>query len=104
MQLSIFEILDKPKIEFSGSTFSAPRDKSRLNAQLMAVKRLMADREWRTCQQIRCLLGLPPDAAVDSRLRDLRKERFGKHIVNSRHISKGLFEYQLILSPLLASA
>lgn len=82
---------------FSGDTFSAPRDGMRLNAQLIAVKQLMADSCWRTLQDIAGYVHAS-EASVSARLRDLRKEKFGTHTVNRRHVQPGLFEYQLILS------
>lgn len=83
--------------QFSGETFSAPRDGMRLNAQLIAVKQLMADSCWRTLQDIAGYVHAS-ESSVSARLRDLRKEKFGTHTVNRRHVQPGLFEYQLVLS------
>lgn len=83
--------------QFSGETFSTPRDGMRLNAQLIAVKQLMADSCWRTLQDIAGYVHAS-EASVSARLRDLRKEKFGTHTVNRRHVQPGLFEYQLVLS------
>jgi len=39
-----------------------------------------------------------PEASASAHLRSLRKDRFGGHTVNRRHVREGLFEYQLIPS------
>jgi len=56
----------------------------------------MRDGNWRTLPQIHAATG-EPEASISAQLRHLRKERFGGHTVNRRHIENGLFEYQLIL-------
>jgi len=38
-----------------------------------------------------------PEASVSARLRDLRKEKFGGHVVERRAVKRGLFEYRVIV-------
>lgn len=80
--------------ERDGETFDAVLDGERLNAQQQRVLTLMQDGHWRTLDEISQVTGDPP-ASVSARLRDLRKERFGKHTVERRRRTKGLFEYRL---------
>lgn len=83
-------------LRFDGITFDAARDSARLGDQMAAVFDLMKDGTWRTLQQIAAAVGAP-EASVSSRLRDLRKTRFGCHRVERRYVCKGCFVYQLIV-------
>jgi hypothetical protein len=40
-----------------------------------------------------------PEASISARLRDFRKEQFGKHVVERRRRSQGQWEYRLIVVP-----
>lgn len=80
-----------------GATYQHERDGQRLAAQHERVKALMKDGRWRTLAMI-ALETRDPEASVSARLRDLRKERFGSHGVERRHVADGLFEYRLILN------
>lgn len=80
---------------FDGKTFQIERDGARLTKQLESVKRLMADGAWRSLSDI-AALAEAPEASCSSRLRDLRKMKFGSFIANRRYISKGLFHYQVL--------
>lgn len=79
---------------FGGSTYEPERDGERLSGQLQAVYLLMADGQWRTLAEIKDRVG-GTDASVSARLRDLRKSAFGSHVVDRRHVARGLFEYRL---------
>ena len=59
-----------PDGERSGGTYDSSRDKDRLNKT--------GD----------------PEASVSARLRDLRKKRFGSHIITRRYVSDGLWQYR----------
>lgn len=80
-----------------GLTFSEARDGRRLNRQAYLVWMLMRDGRWRTLAEISALTG-EPKASVSARLRDLRKERFGGHIVDRRHLANGLWQYRVLES------
>lgn len=89
------DLFNQPEpVRFDGETYEHDKDQSRLAAQLGRVRMLMADARWRTLEEISAVTGDPP-ASVSARLRDLRKERFGKHQVDRRRRTKGTFEYRL---------
>ena len=81
-------------IDFDGKTYERDRDQSRLALQLGAVKRLMADGAWRTLSQIAARVDAP-EASLSARLRDLRKPKFGGHIVERRYLSDGIWQYRV---------
>lgn len=85
----------KDQNNFVGSDYSPERDQSRLSAQHERIRELMLDGAWRTLGEIARITG-DPEASVSAQLRHLRKEEFGSHTVNKRHISRGLYEYQVI--------
>jgi len=80
---------------FDGATFEPARDGARLTSQLIRVKELMLDGQWRSLPQIAAVVG-GSEAGVSARLRDLRKPRNGAYTVNRRHVADGLHEYQVI--------
>lgn len=84
--------------EFDGDTYDSDLDHGRLASQLYAVKQLMSDGEWRTLDEIALIVpGTIP--ALSARLRDLRKEKFGGHLVERRRATlTGLFEYRLTVN------
>ena len=97
---------EQPAFDFDGSTYVAPLDQSRLNAQLRRVIEAMQDRRWRTLAEIERITG-DVQASVSARLRDLRKERFGASTVERRRRGeeqRGLFEYRLLVSDSVAAA
>ena len=84
---------------FDGSTYESQHDRVRLTGQLLAVYSIMCDGYWHTLSEIRNRVGRGTEAAISARLRDLRKERFGRHTVERQRKGfpyKGLFEYRLI--------
>lgn len=81
---------------FGGETYNKERDEARLKAQVIRVKRLMSDGRWRTLGQIEADTG-DPQASVSARLRDLRKPKFGGHLVERRYDGHGLWAYRLTL-------
>lgn len=81
-----------------GETFDVDLDSARLGAQAGRVHDLMADGQWRTLREISEATGGDPESSVSARLRDLRKRRFGHHLVERRRRgdpSDGLFEYRM---------
>lgn len=83
--------------DFDGETFDPLRDGARLGGQLLAVKALMSDGRFRTLRDIAGEVG-GSEAGVSARLRDLRKRKFGAHVVNRQRISGGLWAYQLVVN------
>lgn len=78
-----------------GSTYVPERDYARLNAQHQRVYFVMRFGQWLSLGQISGMTG-DPEASISARLRDFRKERFGPHVVERRHVENGLWEYRLI--------
>lgn len=87
-------LVTQGELWFDGETYVHERDSDRLGAQLRRVREFMADGAWRTLEQIAVATNSPP-ASVSARLRDMRKPRFGGHLVERRYLRRGLFEYRL---------
>lgn len=83
---------------FDGAGYDPGRDNARLDGQLGRVFNLMKDEAWRTLRAVALATG-DPESSVSAQMRHLRKEKFGSHTVNRRHVQNGLFEYQLIVNP-----
>jgi hypothetical protein len=79
---------------FGGETFSEKLDGARLRTQLAKVASAMGDGEWHTLDELaqRCGGSAP---AISARVRDLRKPKFGGHVVVRRRARAGLWQYQL---------
>ena len=86
-------LFDLPPGDRAGGTYSPPRDRDRLNRQARLVWQVMADAGWHTLAEIAQRTG-QPEASVSARLRDLRKPRFGAHLINARYAGGGLWEYR----------
>ncbi|MBP6479826.1 MAG: hypothetical protein KA310_03170 [Pseudomonadales bacterium] len=89
---------------FDGGTFEHKKDGARLRGQLLKVRELMRDGQWRTLGEIRAVVG-GSEAGVSARLRDLRKEKFGARLVERRRRGaaglagdpkSGLWEYRVL--------
>jgi len=90
-----FELPLRPR--FNGSDYDPERDDPRLTGQLLRIVNCMKDGHWRGLVAIACATGDPP-ASISAQLRHLRKERFGGHTVNKKHLGDGMYTYQLILN------
>lgn len=83
---------------FNGPEYKTQGDHQRLSKQHERIRDLMADRAWRTLEEISRETG-DPVASISAQLRHLRKERFGAFEVERRARSnreKGLFEYRVL--------
>ena len=89
--------MTQEELRFDGETYDPDRDRERLSRQLYAVLDVMKDGKWRTLPDL-ANATQSPEASVSARLRDLRKPRFGSHIVERQYLRKGLFQYRLILN------
>jgi hypothetical protein len=93
--------LDKPPFDFDGATYQPIFDRHRLTGQLLRVAKLMSDARWRTLGEIKLAVFAGSESAISARLRDLRKEKFGSHLVERRHrgeAERGLYEYRLLVN------
>ena len=94
------DLSEKP--HYNGPEYEPELDQVRLAGQTLRVFNLMRDGKFRTLEEIAVGTG-DPAASVSAQLRHLRKDRFGGHTVNRQargDRSQGLFEYQLIVTPL----
>ena len=85
-------------MRFNGSDYDRAHDDARLSVQLIRIRALMRDGQWRTLAEIARDTG-DPQASISAQLRHLRKPRFGSWVVEkrSRGVRKdGLYEYRLL--------
>lgn len=117
-QTEIWDVLDRLQREahssrlehrpspplFDGKTYEPARDEIRLSGQLARVFNCMKDGRYRTLSEIQRALSCQglmvkdSEAGISARLRDLRKSKWGSHIVNRRRRGAGLWEYQVIVN------
>ncbi len=83
---------------FDGQTFNHARDHERLTGQLWDIYAIMKDQCWHTLGELAEATG-EPEPSISARLRDLRKDRFGKHTIERRYKGNGLHEYRLAAGP-----
>lgn len=84
---------------FDGESIEG-RDVPRLIRMQDRVQGFMADGLWYLPEDVRKGLGLPEGTAITTRIRDLRKKRFGGFLVERRRHAdgSGRFEYRLVLN------
>lgn len=83
--------------KFPGASEKNMRSRERrLSTQFDVILELMSGQDWLTLAEIEEATGYPP-ASISAQLRHMRKEQFGGHTVNKRHLEDGLFEYQVIM-------
>jgi hypothetical protein len=85
---------------FDGRTYLPERDGKRLKSQLEAVRYVMSDGRWRTIPEIHrelSVLGFyATETSISSRIRDLRKSKFGAFEVSSQPTNqRGLWAYRI---------
>jgi len=83
---------------FDGDTYIPSFDHTRLTGQLQRVHSILKDGHWWTLRDLSIMANCP-EASASSRLRDLRKGKFGGHTVDRRRVAGGLFEYRLEIEP-----
>ena len=96
-QIPIKEICSD-KIRFDGSDIIPEMDNKRLTGQILRIYDLMKDGKFRTLSEIAFLTG-DHESSISAQLRNLRKSRFGGHVVNKQTRGErcnGLFEYQVL--------
>lgn len=84
--------------DFDGAAYDPALDQKRLSRQIYRVKALMDDGAWRTLGEINTATNAP-EASASACLRDFRKKRWGRNIVEKRRRgepSNGLWEYRLL--------
>lgn len=85
------------KIRFDGDTYDPKHDLVRLTGQIQRVFDAIKDNGWYTLDEIHKATN-DPHASISAQLRNLRKERFGSHVIEKRckgNRSNGLWEYSM---------
>ncbi len=89
--------LQQTELNFDGSDYNHDDDSARLSGQIRDIFMHMKDGRWRTLNEIEGALRYP-QASISAQLRNLRKSRFGGHVIDKRRRGDrkgGLFEYSL---------
>ena len=79
---------------FDGADYVPKRDDVRLTGQLLRVWNVVCDEQWYSLKEIAERTG-DPEASISAQLRHLRKPRFGAHLVERLHITRGFYKYRL---------
>jgi len=90
-----------PTYDFDGGTFDRERDGERLSRQYSACFSLMSDHKWWTLSKLSDEVSIrigkhASEASVSARIRDMRKEKFGGHVVDRQNVGGGLWVYRLV--------
>jgi hypothetical protein len=88
-------IVTQTSLDFDGATYNAERDGERLASLHGRVAAFMSDGRWHTITEVQQACGGSENSCA-ARIRDLRKEKFGGHIVEKQYVKNGLHEYRLI--------
>lgn len=85
---------------FDGETYDYNLDLDRLETQLGRVFAVMRDGQWRSLPEIRTEIsrrfgGTDSESGISARLRDFRKARFGRLVVERKRRSGGVFQYRI---------
>lgn len=98
--------LTTPDPHFDGETYEPKRDHARLTSQLERVRSIMLDGRKRTIREIYDLAqalredgGADSESGLTARIRDLRKPKFGGHIVKRESKGGGLHVYWIEFPP-----
>ena len=90
--------MTQTEMNFNGPCYDPQYDQARLSKQIVGIYNLMTDNQWRTLDEIHYETGYP-QASISAQLRNLKKVRFGSHLIMKRHRgerSNGLWEYKMI--------
>lgn len=83
-------------IDFDGATYDPALDRDRLLKQMGRVYQFMLDGCWHTLAEIHAYAG-GSETACSSRVRDLRKPKFGSHDVWTDRRAGGVWVYRLAI-------
>jgi hypothetical protein len=72
---------------------------TRLTAQIEVVRVILSDHKWHTLVDLQTRMPHTSDASISARIRDLRKPRFGGHVITSRRVQGGGGTYEYRLEP-----
>lgn len=80
--------------DFDGRTYVKARDGERLGRSLRIIRDELRDGAWHTIRELADLAGCS-DAAASARIRDLRKPKFGGHVIDREYRGDGLWVYRM---------
>ncbi len=80
---------------FDGTTYSPELDQTRLGRQLDLVAFRLSDGHWWTLGALQGVCG-GSEAGISARIRDLRKARYGGHLVQRKRLEGGQWAYRMI--------
>lgn len=86
-------------LHFDGATFIPERDGPRITRQHHRVLAILRDGREHTLSELHELTG-DPEASISARIRDLRKPRFGAHVIHRTYVRRGLHTYRLAIGQL----
>ena len=85
-----------PNMAFDGRTYEPEHDHKRLTGQLNRVYECMSNGKWWQLNGLAIWAG-GTETSCSARLRDLRKPKFGSHLIDRRRVgTTGLFEYRMV--------
>jgi len=91
----LFSYTPPPSVAFAGKSYQAAFDYDRLSDQLKVVHRIMSDGRWHFLPELVEALGCKEQSA-SARVRDLRKEKYGSHNIQTERVSGGLYRYRMV--------
>ena len=81
-------------LRFDGDDYKHRRDSNRLTGQLLRIWDAIKDGEWITLEEL-AIKSDSPAASASAQLRNLRKERFGSHVIDRERMNNGGYKYRL---------
>lgn len=92
------ERVELETVRFDGHVYEHARDHTRLVGQMLRIRDLMSDGQWRTVHEIHLETG-DPETSVSAQLRNLRKVKFGGYTVDKRRRggeTSALWEFRVV--------
>ena len=83
-------------MDFDGATYEPDKDQKRLGTLLIRVYNVLKDGQPHTLPELVLKCG-GSETGVSSKLRDLRKARFGGHTIEATRKHGGTWTYRLVL-------
>ena len=93
-QRNLFDAAPAVLADFDGETYEEEEDQVRLTGQLLRTWSALQGGEWFTLRELSDEV-VGSEASVSARLRDLRKKKFGSHVIDRERVEGGLFRYRL---------
>jgi hypothetical protein len=69
----------------------------RKSSQSSGVRKVLADRRWHSLRDFRRVKGM--DTSLSARIRDLRKARHGRAVIECKRFEDGTYRYRMTVAP-----